>query len=102
NPAGNGYVALDKDAIRERIHNERRIELCFEGHRFYDVRRWKQGELYFNKPVTGMRITIDGSGAVTYTRFEVEKRYFQEKNYLYPFSQNTINRQPALVQNTGY
>ena len=102
NPTGNGYVALTKEAIRERIHNERRVELCFEGHRFYDVRRWKQGELYFNKPVTGMRITIDGSGAITYTRFEVEKRYFQEKNYLYPFSQNTINRQPALVQNTGY
>ena len=102
NPAGNGYVALTQAAIRERIHNERRVELCFEGHRFFDVRRWKQGELYFNKPVTGMRITVDGSGALNYARFEVEKRYFQEKNYLYPFSQNTINRQPALVQNTGY
>lgn len=102
NPSGNGYVALTKEAIRERIHNERRIELCFEGHRFYDVRRWKEGEIYFNKPVTGMRITIDGSGATTYTRFEVENRAFQAKNYLYPFSQNTINRQPALIQNTGY
>jgi len=102
NPAGNGYVAPTQEAIRERIRNERRVELCFEGHRFYDVRRWKQGELYLNKPVTGMRITVDGSGALTYTRFEVEKRYFQEKNYLYPFSQNTINRQPALTQNTGY
>ena len=102
NPSGNGYVALTKEAIRERIHNERRVELCFEGHRFYDVRRWKEGEIYFNKPVTGMRITIDGSGATTYTRFEVENRVFQAKNYLYPFSQNTINRQPALIQNTGY
>ena len=102
NPTGNGYVALTQAAIRERIRNERRVELCFEGHRFFDVRRWKLGELYFNKPVTGMRITIDGSGAINYSRFEVEKRYFQEKNYLYPFSQNTINRQPALVQNTGY
>lgn len=102
NPAGNGYVALNKDAIRERIHNERRVELCFEGHRFFDVRRWKQGELYLNKPVTGMRIVVDGSGATIYTRFEVERRVFSEKNYLYPFSQNTINRQPALIQNTGY
>lgn len=101
NPTGNGYVAPTQEAIRERIRNERRVELCFEGHRFYDVRRWKQGELYLNRPVTGMRITIDGS-TTTYTRFEVEKRYFQEKNYLYPFSQNTINRQPALIQNAGY
>ncbi|MFN0257752.1 RagB/SusD family nutrient uptake outer membrane protein [Pedobacter ureilyticus] len=102
NANGNGYVALTKEAIRERIHNERRVELCFEGHRFFDVRRWKQGELYLNKPVTGMRIVVDGSGATSYTRFEVEKRIFSEKNYLYPFSQNTVNRQPALIQNTGY
>ncbi|MDQ8005336.1 MAG: RagB/SusD family nutrient uptake outer membrane protein [Pedobacter sp.] len=102
NPAGNGYVALTQVAIRERIHNERRVELCFEGHRFYDVRRWQQGELFLNKPVTGMRITIDGSGAIFYDRFTVENRVFQPKNNLYPFSQNTVNRQPALIQNTGY
>jgi starch-binding outer membrane protein, SusD/RagB family len=102
NPNANGYVVPTKEAIRERIHNERRVELCFEGHRFYDVRRWKQGELFLNKPVTGMRITFDANSNLVYTRFEVEKRYFQEKNYLYPFSQNTINRQPALIQNTGY
>ncbi|WP_256011391.1 RagB/SusD family nutrient uptake outer membrane protein [Desertivirga xinjiangensis] len=101
-PAGNGYVPLNKDAIRERIHNERRVELCFEGHRFYDVRRWKQGELYLNKPVSGMRITFDENANRVYTPFIVENRVFQEKNYLYPFSQNTVNRQPALIQNPGY
>lgn len=102
NPAGNAYVAPTKDAIRERIHNERRVELCFEGHRFYDVRRWKQGELYLNKPVSGMRITFDENSNLVYTPFIVENRVFQEKNYLYPFSQNTVNRQPALIQNPGY
>jgi hypothetical protein len=102
NPNGNGYVQLDKDAIRERIHNERRVELCFEGHRFYDIRRWKEGERFLNQPITGMRITIDGNANTTYTRFVVENRVFSEKNYLYPFSQNTINRQPALIQNKDY
>ena len=102
NPAGDGYVAPTQEAIRERIHNERRVELCFEGHRFYDVRRWKLGELYLNKPVTGMRITVDDNSNLIYNRFVVENRVFEEKNYLYPFSQNTINRQPALKQNTGY
>ncbi|TZF83279.1 RagB/SusD family nutrient uptake outer membrane protein [Pedobacter sp. BS3] len=101
NPSANGYVEPTQEAIRERIHNERRVELCFEGHRFYDVRRWKQGDTYLNKPVSGMRITIDGSNLV-YTRFTVENRVFEDKNYWYPFSQNTVNRQPALVQNTGY
>jgi len=102
NPAGNGYVAATKDALRERIQNERRVELCFEGHRFFDVRRWKKGELFFNKPVMGMRITKAASGALTYQRFQVENRVFTTKNYLYPISQSNLNRAPALKQNAGY
>jgi hypothetical protein len=94
-------TGLTKEEMRERIKKERRIELCFEGHRFYDVRRWKEGELYFNRPVTGMRIT-NNSGTLTYERFQVENRYFSAKNYWYPFSQNDINRQPALEQNPDY
>lgn len=95
-PAG-----LTKEAMRERIKNERMVELCFEGHRFFDVRRWKEGELYFNRPVTGMRITQNGS-VYSYERFQVENRVFSVKNYLFPFSQSVINRQPAIVQNPGY
>lgn len=95
-PAG-----LTKEEMRERIKKERRIELCFEGHRFFDIRRWKEGELYLNRPVTGMRIT-NNSGTLTYERFQVENRYFTTKNYWFPFSQNDINRQPALEQNPGY
>ncbi len=96
-PAG-----LSKDQMRERIKNERRIELCFEGHRFFDLRRWKQGELYLNKPVTGMRITKNTNGMYSYERFEVQNRVFFNKNYFFPFSQNDLNRQTALVQNPGY
>jgi hypothetical protein len=96
-PAG-----LTKDQMRIRIQNERRIELCFEGHRFFDVRRWKLGEALLNAPVTGMRITKDANNVLQYERFQVESRVFLPRNYLYPFSQNDINRQPALIQNTGY
>jgi starch-binding outer membrane protein, SusD/RagB family len=95
-PAG-----LTQIQMRDRIRNERRIELCFEGHRFFDVRRWKLGAVLLNKPVTGIRIT-NTAGVLTYTTFEVETRVFQDKNYLFPFSQNDINRQPALIQNPGY
>lgn len=96
-----GTPTLTKAQMRDLIQNERRVELSFEGHRFYDVRRWKKGEEFFNKPVTGMRIT-NNAGALTYTRFTVENRVFTEKNYFYPFSQSDINRQPALVQNSGW
>jgi hypothetical protein len=102
NPTGAGYVAVNKDAMRLRIQNERRVELCFEGHRFFDVRRWKKGEEFFNKPVTGMRITRTPASTFTYERFTVENRVFSAKNYLYPISQSNLNRAPALGQNFGY
>lgn len=102
NPTGNGYVQLTKEAMRERIHNERRVELCFEGHRFFDVRRWKEGARFFNVPVTGMRITRNAAGTFNYERFEVQNRVFTDKNYLYPISQTELNRAPALKQNPGY
>jgi len=102
NPAGNGYVAPTQVELRKRIRNERRVELCFEEHRFYDVRRWKEGETTFNGPVTGMRIAQTSATTFTYTRFTVENRLFTAKNYLYPISQNELNRAPKLGQNAGY
>nr|WP_199156424.1 RagB/SusD family nutrient uptake outer membrane protein [Pedobacter sp. ASV2] len=102
NPTANAYVAPTKEELRKRIHNERRVELCFEEHRFYDVRRSKEGETTFNKPVTGMRIVQLTPTTYSYTPFTVENRTFTPKNYLYPISQNELNKAPALGQNAGY
>ncbi|PWS29190.1 RagB/SusD family nutrient uptake outer membrane protein [Pedobacter yonginense] len=102
NPAGNGYVIPSQAEFRKRIRNERRVELCFEEHRFYDVRRWKEGEITFNKPVTGMRIVQTSATTFSYTPFTVENRVFTAKNYLYPISQNELNKAPKLGQNPGY
>jgi hypothetical protein len=104
NPTGNGYVAPNQDELRKRIHNERRVELCFEEHRFFDVRRWKEGETTFNGPVTGMSVTRTAvtPATYTYTLFTVENRVFTAKNYLYPISQNELNKAPSLGQNPGY
>jgi hypothetical protein len=49
-----------------------------------------------------MRITPNPNGTLNYQPFSVETRSFMPKNYLFPFSQNDINLQPALVQNPGY
>ncbi len=102
NSAGNGYVIPSQAELRKRIRNERRVELCFEEHRFFDVRRWKEGESTFNKAVTGMRIVQAGATGFTYTPFNIENRVFGAANYLYPISQNELNRAPALGQNPGY
>jgi len=95
-PAG-----LSKDAMRTRIRKERQVELCFEDHRFFDVRRWKIGEQVFNRPVTGMRITRSGT-TFTYNRFTVENRVFNSKMYRFPFPQSELNKVTKLVQNPGW
>jgi len=95
-PAG-----LSKDQMRERIQKERQVELCFEDHRFFDVRRWKKGEQLFNKPVTGMRITKAGS-TLTFERFTAENRIFNEKMYRFPFPQTELNKLTKLEQNPGW
>ncbi|WP_234735776.1 RagB/SusD family nutrient uptake outer membrane protein [Tellurirhabdus bombi] len=96
-PAG-----LTKDQMRERIQKERQVELCFEDHRFFDVRRWKKGEQLFNRPVSGMRITKNGT-ALTYQRFQVENRIFNEKMYRFPIPQTELNKAPKnLRQNPGW
>ncbi len=95
-PAG-----LTREQMRERIRNERRVELAFEEHRFYDVRRWKLGEDVFGKGVTGMRIAMIDS-TLTYEPFQVETRLFNERMYRYPIPQAEINNTTQLLQNPGY
>ncbi len=94
-------IGLSQDAMRDRIRNERRVELCFEDHRFFDVRRWKLGETLFNGPVRGMRIIKNGT-LFTYTPFVVENRVFTSKNNFYPVPQSELSKAPALEQNPGY
>ncbi|GGC48412.1 hypothetical protein GCM10011386_45780 [Parapedobacter defluvii] len=94
-PAG-----LNKADMRARIHNERRVELAFESHRFWDIRRWRIGEQVL-KSVQGMRITRAGS-EWNYERFPLENRYYKNMYDLFPIPQSEINRNSKLVQNPGY
>jgi hypothetical protein len=93
--------ALPIDEFIESIRNERRVELCFEGHRFWDVRRWKQGEKYFNTPVHGMKIT-NSSSTLTYEVFKVEDRVFDSKMNAMPIPFSEIQKSKLLIQNNGW
>ncbi|HXH98700.1 MAG TPA: RagB/SusD family nutrient uptake outer membrane protein [Sphingobacteriaceae bacterium] len=94
-------VGLTQVQMRDLIRNERRVELCFEEHRFFDVRRWNLGETILNGPVRGMKIIKSGTTFI-YTPFIVENRVFANRNYLYPISQTEISKSPNLIQNPGY
>lgn len=94
-------VGLSQDAMRTYIQNERRIELAFEGHRFWDVRRWKIADQTENIMTMGMEVKRSGS-TVSYNPFAVRQRNFRTAMYLWPFPQSEVAKSPELIQNPGY
>lgn len=90
------------DALREKIRNERRIELAFEEHRSWDVRRWKIAESTLGADLRGMDIVKNIDGTFTYTPYVVEKRTFESKMYYYPIPNSEILKQDKLIQNPGW
>jgi len=85
----------------EKVRNERRIELAFEGHRFYDLRRWKIAGRDEVRNVYGVKITKN-SDSFTYEKVLVDKLYWNDKMYLFPFPQNEVYMNPDLTQNPGW
>ncbi len=97
-PAINEVNATD---FTSRLRNERRVELAFEDHRFWDVRRWKIGSST-QKEIFGIRI-VDDFGVKTYNRFKYESRVWSEKMNLYPINQQELYRNNNLEpQNQGW
>ncbi|WP_173002956.1 RagB/SusD family nutrient uptake outer membrane protein [Chitinophaga sp. SYP-B3965] len=94
-------TGLGKDDMRLRIRHERRIELCMEPHRFWDVRRWRIGTEVF-KDIYGMRITKPTSTTFKYEKFLVESRTYKPAFDLFPIPQSEMERNKALIQNPGY
>lgn len=93
-PAG-----LSQAVVREKIRAERRVELAFEDHRAWDVRRWMMASTTLGGPVRGVEIMRSSTGTVSYAPKVVETRVFQPKMYLFPIPQNEIAISPGLKQN---
>jgi len=90
--------------LRRRIYNERRVELAFEGQRFFDIRRWKIGGVVENRPIRGMDIAKNMSTKnKTYTPVKLlQKKPWEEKMNLLPIAQDEIRRNPELTQTPGW
>ena len=86
---------------REIIRNERGIELAFEGHRFFDIRRWKIGGTIDGHMMHGMQITKSGNN-YTYKVINVTPRYFKDIYYYFPIPTDDVTFNPKLLQNPGY
>ncbi len=84
-------VGMSKEAFEKKYRNERRIELAYEEHRFFDVRRWKILD-QTDKFVTGMRITKSGTDFI-YTRFKFPDRNCSSTKWLmYPIDQSEVDK----------
>lgn len=91
-----------KDEARELIHNERFIELAFEGQRFWDLRRWKAFPLIKDQYMHGMEITKDGNNFI-YKQIELLKHTgFQDKLYYLPIPMDEVAINRNLIQNPGW
>lgn len=86
-----------QEQLRERIRKERRVELCFEEHRFFDIRRWDIAKEVLNKPAVG--IAKEGG---QYVRIKVEDRIFNERMNFMPVPLSDVNNCPLIYQNEGY
>ena len=97
--------AGDKAKMRELIRNERRIELCFENKRFWDMRRW---ELPINESAMGMQVDkIDATldpvpGNLRYTPVVVEPRQFESYQNFGPIPNAEVLQWSELKQNKGW
>jgi len=96
-------VTASGQELLEAIRHERRIELVFEGHRFFDVRRWKIATEVFDRWYKAMDIQKDPeTGELTYAVENFREAHFEEKHYLAPIPSLAMDRNPALEQNPGY
>lgn len=106
-------------ALRTRYRNERKIELAFENHRFFDVRRWLIGSTAY-QPVTGVKITYSvkaSDNVKTYKKADGtywsnpkcssvilpnDLRAWKDYAYFFPIYRTELNKNPKLIQNPGY
>lgn len=86
--------------FEQRYMRERMVELAFEGHRFWDVRRWKKGAEFFSN-VEVADLTKDASGNLILNR-ATKARKWDDKYYLYPIPQSERQKNGNLTQNTGW
>jgi hypothetical protein len=96
-------VAATGAELQERIRHERRIEMAFEDHRYFDVRRWKIAEITENRPARMIETVRDAvTGEKTYEIKVLQERRFFPQHYLMPVSRTERERAPQLEQNPNY
>jgi hypothetical protein len=109
-PNVNAAYSGSQDGLRDKIRNERAIELCFEGFRYDDIRRWKTASLEENLKVEFLEMRWQGGVSALYpTGFSYEnveqtdlRKTFSEKNYWWPIPSSESEATPSFKQTEGW
>jgi hypothetical protein len=96
----------DSGDLLAKIKHERKIELAFEGNRWYDARRWRDALVDYKKNIVGVRVLGDASEKY-YEYFyqdgaEAGKREVKKHQLLFPIPLEEIQKSPFIKQNKGY
>ncbi|KGK30202.1 RagB/SusD family nutrient uptake outer membrane protein [Cellulophaga sp. E6(2014)] len=94
-------ITASGEELKEAIKRERRIELAFEGHNFFDERRW-MNEAHLGFPIKGLAWTKATDGTLSFTEYTVETRPWFQKHYYLPIPATEVEKAPSLLQNSGY
>ena len=98
-------LSLSQGEMRTAIRRERRVELAFEDKRWWDLIRWRIAEVNLNKPLHGVSITVGTGGALQYQYIPArggDRKFYADKNYLFPIPQDVIDKNSKITQNPNY
>lgn len=107
NRAGMPDIVSSGEQLLEDIKHERRIELVFEEHRYYDVRRWKEADKYLGRMMHAITVKLHPDGHKTYEVSDLRSdvggnRLWDDKMYWLPIMRSEIEKNSNLTQNPGY
>lgn len=91
---------MTQGEFREKLRNERQVELAFEDHRFWDVRRWKIGNQ--TTEIYAVNVSRNPYGGFAYEKVLLEERDFEDYMNLYPIPQAEIYKNSNIEQNPGW
>lgn len=92
---------ISGEELRQRLYNERRVELAFEEHRYFDLRRWKLAMEIENRPIYGITITKDiSTSKKVYKEEKLLERVFTPQMYLLPIATDEIKKNNGTLLQT--
>lgn len=97
-------TGMNQEEMRTAIQLERRLELAFEEHRYWDIRRWKIAESVYNTaPLQGLDLVQTSNGLINYNPINVLTTSFvAPRMYFYPIPYTEVVKNPQMTQNPGW